>query len=83
MEKIESENLLHRAFSVFLFNSKYELLLQVCISLYFADLISMWFLSCFNLIVFIPETLSISFFDTKLLKKRKTTSNKKENPPGN
>ncbi|KAL6656712.1 hypothetical protein ACP70R_004492 [Stipagrostis hirtigluma subsp. patula] len=27
-EKIESENLLHRAFSVFLFNSKYELLLQ-------------------------------------------------------
>lgn len=30
MEKIESENLLHRAFSVFLFNSKYELLLQVC-----------------------------------------------------
>jgi isopentenyl-diphosphate delta-isomerase len=29
MEKIESENLLHRAFSVFLFNSKYELLLQV------------------------------------------------------
>ncbi|KAL2555436.1 Isopentenyl-diphosphate Delta-isomerase I [Forsythia ovata] len=28
MEKIESENLLHRAFSVFLFNSKYELLLQ-------------------------------------------------------
>lgn len=34
MEKIESENLLHRAFSVFLFNSKYELLLQVCISFY-------------------------------------------------
>lgn len=32
MEKIESENLLHRAFSVFLFNSKYELLLQVCIA---------------------------------------------------
>lgn len=30
MEKIEAENLLHRAFSVFLFNSKYELLLQVC-----------------------------------------------------
>jgi isopentenyl-diphosphate Delta-isomerase len=30
MEKIDSENLLHRAFSVFLFNSKYELLLQVC-----------------------------------------------------
>lgn len=29
MEKIEGENLLHRAFSVFLFNSKYELLLQV------------------------------------------------------
>ncbi|CAH9051369.1 unnamed protein product [Cuscuta europaea] len=28
MKKIESENLLHRAFSVFLFNSKYELLLQ-------------------------------------------------------
>ncbi|XP_074589671.1 isopentenyl-diphosphate Delta-isomerase I-like [Curcuma longa] len=28
MEKIESLNLLHRAFSVFLFNSKYELLLQ-------------------------------------------------------
>ncbi|KAJ8476352.1 hypothetical protein OPV22_020079 [Ensete ventricosum] len=28
MEKIESQNLLHRAFSVFLFNSKYELLLQ-------------------------------------------------------
>lgn len=28
MEKIESENLLHRAFSVFLFNAKYELLLQ-------------------------------------------------------
>eukprot|EP00262_Sarcandra_glabra_P012148 TRINITY_DN3071_c0_g1_i1.p1 TRINITY_DN3071_c0_g1~~TRINITY_DN3071_c0_g1_i1.p1 ORF type:complete len:297 (+),score=43.73 TRINITY_DN3071_c0_g1_i1:226-1116(+) len=28
LEKIESENLLHRAFSVFLFNSKYELLLQ-------------------------------------------------------
>ncbi|XP_071710437.1 isopentenyl-diphosphate Delta-isomerase I-like [Rutidosis leptorrhynchoides] len=28
MEKIESENLLHRAFSVFLFNSKNELLLQ-------------------------------------------------------
>ncbi|XP_060184738.1 isopentenyl-diphosphate Delta-isomerase I-like [Lycium barbarum] len=28
MEKIEAENLLHRAFSVFLFNSKYELLLQ-------------------------------------------------------
>ncbi|RWR87209.1 isopentenyl-diphosphate Delta-isomerase I [Cinnamomum micranthum f. kanehirae] len=28
MEKIESENLLHRAFSIFLFNSKYELLLQ-------------------------------------------------------
>ncbi|XP_020246930.1 isopentenyl-diphosphate Delta-isomerase I-like [Asparagus officinalis] len=28
MERIESENLLHRAFSVFLFNSKYELLLQ-------------------------------------------------------
>ncbi|KAL2227890.1 isopentenyl-diphosphate Delta-isomerase I [Sesamum indicum] len=28
MEKIQSENLLHRAFSVFLFNSKYELLLQ-------------------------------------------------------
>lgn len=28
MEKIESENLLHRAFSVFLFNTKYELLLQ-------------------------------------------------------
>ncbi|XP_019194619.1 PREDICTED: isopentenyl-diphosphate Delta-isomerase I-like [Ipomoea nil] len=28
MEKIESENLLHRAFSVFLFNSNYELLLQ-------------------------------------------------------
>ncbi|KAL3652088.1 Isopentenyl-diphosphate Delta-isomerase II [Castilleja foliolosa] len=28
MEKIESENLLHRAFSVFLFNSEYELLLQ-------------------------------------------------------
>lgn len=27
-EKIESENWLHRAFSVFLFNSKYELLLQ-------------------------------------------------------
>lgn len=31
MEKIEAENLLHRAFSVFLFNSKYELLLQVCV----------------------------------------------------
>ena len=29
-EKIESGNMLHRAFSVFLFNSKYELLLQVC-----------------------------------------------------
>ena len=29
MEKIEKENLLHRAFSVFLFNSNYELLLQV------------------------------------------------------
>lgn len=29
MEKIEKENLLHRAFSVFLFNSKHELLLQV------------------------------------------------------
>ncbi|KAG6509788.1 isopentenyl-diphosphate Delta-isomerase I-like [Zingiber officinale] len=28
MEKIESENLLHRAFSVFLFNSNFELLLQ-------------------------------------------------------
>ncbi|CAI9090887.1 OLC1v1025764C1 [Oldenlandia corymbosa var. corymbosa] len=28
MEKIEAENLLHRAFSVFLFNSNYELLLQ-------------------------------------------------------
>ncbi|KAJ4766192.1 Isopentenyl-diphosphate delta-isomerase [Rhynchospora pubera] len=28
MEKIDKENLLHRAFSVFLFNSKYELLLQ-------------------------------------------------------
>ncbi|XP_074582604.1 isopentenyl-diphosphate Delta-isomerase I-like [Curcuma longa] len=28
MEKIESENMLHRAFSVFLFNSKFELLLQ-------------------------------------------------------
>jgi isopentenyl-diphosphate delta-isomerase len=28
MEKIEKENLLHRAFSVFLFNSKHELLLQ-------------------------------------------------------
>ncbi|XP_068665168.1 isopentenyl-diphosphate Delta-isomerase I [Aristolochia californica] len=28
MEKIDSENLLHRAFSVFLFNTKYELLLQ-------------------------------------------------------
>nr|XP_016503659.1 PREDICTED: isopentenyl-diphosphate Delta-isomerase I-like [Nicotiana tabacum] len=28
LEKIEAENLLHRAFSVFLFNSKYELLLQ-------------------------------------------------------
>ncbi|KAL0402718.1 UNVERIFIED_CONTAM: Isopentenyl-diphosphate Delta-isomerase II [Sesamum latifolium] len=28
MEKIESENLLHRAFSVFLFNSNYELLHQ-------------------------------------------------------
>ncbi|KAK1404398.1 Isopentenyl-diphosphate Delta-isomerase I [Heracleum sosnowskyi] len=28
MENIESKNLLHRAFSVFLFNSKYELLLQ-------------------------------------------------------
>ncbi|XP_047062493.1 isopentenyl-diphosphate Delta-isomerase II, chloroplastic-like [Lolium rigidum] len=28
MEKIETLNLLHRAFSVFLFNSKYELLLQ-------------------------------------------------------
>ncbi|XP_047938337.1 isopentenyl-diphosphate Delta-isomerase I [Salvia hispanica] len=28
MEKIEALNLLHRAFSVFLFNSKYELLLQ-------------------------------------------------------
>ncbi|XP_071731199.1 isopentenyl-diphosphate Delta-isomerase I-like [Rutidosis leptorrhynchoides] len=28
MEKIESENLLHRAFSVFLFNSKNELLIQ-------------------------------------------------------
>ena len=29
MEKIESGHALHRAFSVFLFNSKYELLLQV------------------------------------------------------
>ncbi|KAM7274057.1 hypothetical protein ACFE04_028721 [Oxalis oulophora] len=28
MENIESKNLLHRAFSVFLFNTKYELLLQ-------------------------------------------------------
>ncbi|KAF8015387.1 hypothetical protein BT93_H1021 [Corymbia citriodora subsp. variegata] len=28
MEKIEKEHMLHRAFSVFLFNSKYELLLQ-------------------------------------------------------
>uniref|UniRef100_A0A1J3HCP9 isopentenyl-diphosphate Delta-isomerase n=2 Tax=Noccaea caerulescens TaxID=107243 RepID=A0A1J3HCP9_NOCCA len=28
MENIEAKNLLHRAFSVFLFNSKYELLLQ-------------------------------------------------------
>lgn len=28
MEKIEAENLLHRAFSVFLFNPKFELLLQ-------------------------------------------------------
>ncbi|XP_030462581.2 isopentenyl-diphosphate Delta-isomerase I-like [Syzygium oleosum] len=28
MERIEKENLLHRSFSVFLFNSKYELLLQ-------------------------------------------------------
>ncbi|KAF3599656.1 hypothetical protein F2Q69_00039289 [Brassica cretica] len=28
MENIEAENLLHRAFSVFLFNSNYELLLQ-------------------------------------------------------
>lgn len=32
MEKIEKDNLLHRAFSVFLFNSKYELLLQVFFS---------------------------------------------------
>lgn len=31
MEKIEKGNMLHRAFSVFLFNSKYELLLQVYI----------------------------------------------------
>lgn len=30
MENIESQNVLHRAFSVFLFNSKFELLLQVC-----------------------------------------------------
>ena len=29
MENIEAKNLLHRAFSVFLFNSNYELLLQV------------------------------------------------------
>lgn len=34
MENIESKNLLHRAFSVFLFNSKYELLLQVWITQY-------------------------------------------------
>lgn len=34
MEKIEKENLLHRAFSVFLFNSKYELLLQVLLTIF-------------------------------------------------
>lgn len=34
MEKIDSLNLLHRAFSVFLFNSKYELLLQVYLVLW-------------------------------------------------
>ncbi|KAI6697408.1 hypothetical protein NL676_017527 [Syzygium grande] len=32
MENIESENLLHRGFGVCLFNLKYELLLQACIS---------------------------------------------------
>jgi isopentenyl-diphosphate Delta-isomerase len=42
MEKIDSENLLHRAFSVFLFNSKYELLLQVCF-LFLVLCISMMF----------------------------------------
>lgn len=39
MEKIESENLLHRAFSVFLFNSKYELLLQVFVTVYVLTII--------------------------------------------
>ncbi|XP_062104817.1 isopentenyl-diphosphate Delta-isomerase I, chloroplastic-like [Humulus lupulus] len=34
MEKIEKENLLHEAFSVFLFNSKYELLLQVLLTIF-------------------------------------------------
>ena len=32
MENINSGNVLHRAFSVFLFNSNYELLLQVIIN---------------------------------------------------
>ena len=41
MENIESKNLLHRAFSVFLFNSKYELLLQV------------WFLSKIGVLILI------------------------------
>ncbi|XP_062114423.1 isopentenyl-diphosphate Delta-isomerase II-like [Humulus lupulus] len=41
MEKIEKENLLHRAFSVFLFNSKYELLLQFSIFLKFHALMTM------------------------------------------
>jgi hypothetical protein len=49
MEKIDSENLLHRAFSVFLFNSKYELLLQVCFfiscTLHFYDVFFVYFIA--------------------------------------
>jgi len=43
MEKIESENLLHRAFSVFLFNSKYELLLQVCFNFFLLCISTIYF----------------------------------------
>lgn len=63
MEKIEAGHALHRAFSVFLFNSKYELLLQVYTQYH------IW-LSCFKIYCRFhfslcpPESLTVVHFVT-------------------
>ncbi|KAG7023766.1 Isopentenyl-diphosphate Delta-isomerase I [Cucurbita argyrosperma subsp. argyrosperma] len=66
MENIESKNWLHRAFSVFLFNSKYELLLQIRTVRFhgmdvFLSFLCFWLSNTFQLVEFANSLGEIDF----------------------